>query len=242
MGHGATRNRLAAAAAAGVFLSAFVLVTAGDSIAAQEAPGFGLPADDARRLVVDILDDPRFTSRQSENILNRIGRALSGYVQRAINWFNRTVLGVGEDSTGGRFLFWTIITLIILIGAAFVASRLAKRRSASLAIERSTGRKEQEAESPEALELRAAAALERRQHEEAIRLYYRAGLIRLGRRGAIEYEPSLTSGEVADMIRLAVFDHIAQTFDGVAYGRRTSDADQVTAARADWEKLLAGGS
>ena len=44
------------------------------------------------------------------------------------------------------------------------------------------------------------------------------------------------------MIRLAVFDHIAQTFDGVAYGRRTSDADQVTAARADWEKLLAGGS
>ena len=241
MGRRANRKRLAAAIAAGIFLSAFALVNVSGSVAAQEAPGFGLPADDARRLVADILDDRRFTTRQDETILDRIGRALSAYVQRAINWFNRTVLGVGEESTGGRFLFWTIVTLMILIVTAVVASRLAKRRSASLAIT-SRVKDEHDSVSAEHLERRAGEAFDRQDHEEAIRLYYRAGLIRLGRRGIIEYEESLTSGEAAEMVRLAVFDHIAQTFDGVAYGHRPATADQVAGALSDWETLLAGDS
>ena len=58
----------------------------------------------------------------------------------------------------------------------------------------------------------------------------------------IEYEESLTSGEAAEMVRLAVFDHIAQTFDGVAYGHRPATADQVAGALSDWETLLAGDS
>lgn len=240
MGHRATRERLAAiATSAGIFLG--TVAVGGGSAAAQGEPGFGLPADDARRMVVDILDDPRFTTRLDETILDRIGRALSGYVRRAIDWFNQTVLGVGENSTAGRFLFWTIITLVILIVAAVVTTRLVKRRAASLAIDRAAVVTAQEVESPDILERQAAAALAQRQHEEAIRLYYRAGLIRLGRRGVIQYEPSLTSGEVADIVQTAVFDHIARTFDGVAYGHRSANADQVAAARSDWDTLLAGG-
>ncbi|MDF1597679.1 MAG: DUF4129 domain-containing protein [Acidimicrobiia bacterium] len=219
-------------------LAAFGLLATGAGATAQSADGFGLPAEDARRIVNDILTDPRFTSRRNETIFTKLGRALTGFVQQAINWFNRVVLGVGDDSAGGRFVFWTIVTVLIIVIAAVVASRLARRRSEAEAVARRQHEEAVPTETPEALEQQAEVALTEGRNEDAVRLYYQAGLIRLGDRGVIEYRPSLTSGEVADRLRLAVFDHIAGSFDSIAYGHRPAGPDEVTTAKRSWQELL----
>jgi hypothetical protein len=224
-------------AGAVVGLAALGLIATGTRAAAQNAGGFGLPTEEARRIVNDILTDPRFTPRQNETIFTKLGRALTGFVQRAINWLNRVVLGVGDDSAGGRFLFWTIVTVLIIVLAAVVASRLARRRSEAAAVAR-RHHEETVPETPEALEEQAELALTEGRDEDAIRLYYQAGLIRLGNRGIIEYRPSLTSGEVAEQLRLAVFDHIAGSFDSIAYGHRPAGPNEVTASKNGWQELL----
>lgn len=236
MGPRTYRRRIGAGAVAG--LAALGFLATGTRAAAQNSGGFGLPAEDARRIVSDILTDPRFTPRQNETIFTRLGRALTGFVQRAINWFNRVVLGVGEDSAGGRFLFWTIVTVLIIVLAAVVASRLARRRSEAAAVSRRQHDETEPPETPETLEAKAELALTEGRDEDAIRLYYQAGLIRLGNRGIIEYRPSLTSGEVAERLRLAVFDHIAGSFDSIAYGHRPAGPDEAAASKNGWQELL----
>lgn len=238
MGNRTTQRLVAGAVVGAIATATFGFFLAGPVAGAQDTTSFGIPADDARRIVQEILDDPRFTARQDETIFTRLGRALTGFVQRIIGWLNRVVLGVGDDSTSGRFLFWTIVTIVIVIIAAIVASRLAKRRSAAAIASRQQQEADHTAISARDLERQAELALAEGRNEDAVRLFYRAGLIQLGDRGIIEYRSSLTSGEVADTLRLAVFDHIAGTFDSIAYGHRKAEPEDAATSRHEWEDLL----
>ena len=93
-------------------------------------------------------------------------------------------------------------------------------------------------ETPAALERRAEEAERRGDHEAALRLRFRAGLLRLDARGAIAFRPSLPTGEVAQALRSDAFDRLAADFDDVVYGGREADADDVATARREWERVL----
>ena len=60
--------------------------------------------------------------------------------------------------------------------------------------------------------------------EAALRLRFRAGLLRLDARGAIEFRPSISTHEVRRALRSEDFDALAATFDDVVYGGRAAGA------------------
>ena len=142
---------------------------------------------------------------------------------------------------GGRRLAWLVLAALILGMAALAVSRLLRRRTAELATRASERARESAPETPDELERRARAAEARGNLEAALRLRFRAGLLRLDARGAIRYRPSLPSGEVARALRSPDFDRVAAAFDEVVYGRRPPTPDDVRDSTARWESLVGSG-
>ena len=75
---------------------------------------------------------------------------------------------------------------------------------------------------PAALEREADRAAAAGEWETAVRLRFRAGLLRLDARELIEYRPSLTTGEVAAAVGSPTFERVGADFDAIAYGGRAA--------------------
>jgi hypothetical protein len=91
---------------------------------------------------------------------------------------------------------------------------------------------------PKALERAADEAEAAGDLERALRLRFRAGLLRLDQRGAIRYQPSLTTSEVRRRLGSATFDELASRFEEVAYGLDAARPADVDAARAGWPRVV----
>jgi hypothetical protein len=74
--------------------------------------------------------------------------------------------------------------------------------------------------------------------EAALRLRFRAGLLRLDARGAIDFRPSISTIEVRRRLHDDDFDALAETFDDVVYGGRPPAADDLAAARERWPRVI----
>ena len=73
----------------------------------------------------------------------------------------------------------------------------------------------------------------------AVQLRFRAGLVRLDRRGAIALRPDTTAGQVGRVLRSDRYDGLALTFDTVTYGDAAGTPDQASVARRDWPQVVA---
>jgi hypothetical protein len=98
------------------------------------------------------------------------------------------------------------------------------------------------AEDPAELERAADAAERSGQLDDALRLRFRAGLLRLGRRGAIRYRPSVTTNEVRRLLGSETFEELARTFEAVAYGGREATPPDIDTARREWPQVVAGAN
>ncbi len=133
-------------------------------------------------------------------------------------------------------MVWAIVIAIAGGLTWLIAGRTARRRAAlALATSQRSGRR---TDSPAALERDAIEAERRGEHELALRLRFRAGLLRLDERGAIELRPSLPTGEVSRKLHSDDFDRLAADFDSVVYGGRPAEAEDVEAARRGWDSVL----
>jgi hypothetical protein len=132
---------------------------------------------------------------------------------------------------------WTLAALLVVVLAAVLGSRLVRRRTAEAVArghEAAAGPLD-----PGKLERRADEAERRGELEQALRLRFRAGLLRLQRADAIPARDSLTSGEVARRLRSADFDRLAGVFDEVVYGGRRPERADLESSRASWARVLA---
>ncbi|MDQ1521225.1 MAG: hypothetical protein QOI55_2298, partial [Actinomycetota bacterium] len=93
-------------------------------------------------------------------------------------------------------------------------------------------------EDPAGLERLADDAERQGDLERALRLRFRAGLLRLDERGVIRYRPSLTTGEVRRLLGSATFDELAARFEEVAYGRDPAVPGDVATARSNWPRVV----
>ncbi len=218
--------------------SRVVLASRLRTLAAGGAPAAPPRAQAAREQAARILSERRFKPaagppRPFRRFLDWLGdriRPVGEAIDRAFTW-------IADRLPGGSGTLWTIIGAAVAGIAALLAVRTGRRR-AGRSLDRAAASRGR-AVDPGTLEREAAEAERRGDYERAVRLLFRAGLLRLGRARVIAFQESLTSGDVARRLRSADFDRLAATFDRVAYGGRAARPTDVEESRRAWQAVRA---
>jgi hypothetical protein len=158
---------------------------------------------------------------------------LGEQIQPFIDWINDQ----GVNVPGGPLVLWMILSAGVLLAAMTVTGTTIRRRA--LAIERAREAALPAIDDPRALEREADRAERDAEWERAVRLRFRAGLLRLDRRQVIAYRPSLTTGEVARAVSSPAFREVGERFDAIAYGGRPAEREDAEHARRGWAEVLA---
>ncbi len=190
----------------------------------------------ARDAARDILSDEPFTGRPLPRpfagVLHWLGQEIVDPVQRFLARLRDGLPDVGSPP-------WFLLAAAVVVLAVVVALRLVRDRGRERPGRRGGLGFEADAEAdPAELEARADEAERRGQLAEALRLRFRAGLVRLDRMGALELRPGLTNRAVSRALRSSHFDGLAVDFDEVVYGGRPATPDDVGEARAGWPRVL----
>jgi hypothetical protein len=190
----------------------------------------GNDADDARAEAAEILSDRRFRESDSPKPL----KGLFEWLEERTRGLRESVGAFARAFPGGLVVFWMFVAAAVALLAMVVAARLATRRQAGA---RTVVHDEKIRESSQEL-LRAAEAAEKDGDlQTALRLSFRAGLLRLAERGLLPGSRSLTSGEISDLLNSTTFDRLAATFDRIVYGRRAAAARDVEESKSGWRSV-----
>jgi len=191
----------------------------------------GSPAADRQRAAA-VLADRRYTGTKLPQPLKKPLQWLGDRLEPIAEWIN----GRGTVVPGGPIALWTILAALVVVATGSITGTTIRRRA--LAIERARAAALPEADDPQALERTADRAEQDGDFERAVRLRFRAGLLRLDRRHVLDYRPSLTTGEVARAIRAPAFAEVGARFDEIAYGGRTALREDAEAAKRGWKDVL----
>ena len=195
--------------------------------------------DAARRLARTILSEGRFhqpsVPRPLHGVLHAIGEGLSAPVRG----LGDAVDAVGKVFPGGVVVVWIALGLVAVLATVRLAARRSRRtltRHDDAVSARSGARIERASDLIRAAE----AAEEAGQLAEAVRLRFRAGLLRLAERGTIATARSTPTTEVSRILGSPRFDTLAHRFDEITYGGSRPVPEDVEAARREWPVVLRG--
>ena len=180
-----------------------------------------------------MLDDRRYKGTDLPRPLHKPLEWIGDRIKPVFGWIN----SLGEDVPGGPVALWLALSALIVAATSTITGTTIRRRA--LAIERARAAALPEADDPQALERAADRAEQEGDYERAVRLRFRAGLLRLDRRRVLVYRPSLTTGEVARAIAAPAFAEVGARFDEIAYGGRPAERADAEAAKAGWRDVLA---
>ena len=189
-------------------------------------------ASASRAQAREILQERRFRGSDVPRPFAGLVRWLGERLQPITDFIDDLAL----DTPGGRPIFFSLLGGLVLLVAALLARGSIRRRAAAVA--RAARARAPDREDPATLERDADRAAAAGEWETAVRLRFRAGLLRLDARELIEYRPSLTTGEVAEEIFSPAFDRIGADFDEIAYGGRAAQAADEAASREGWQRVL----
>ena len=187
----------------------------------------------ARRDARKILSDGRYRSNPAPRPLRSPLQWIGDRMQGVVNWIGSVLRHIP------RALLLLIVLALLAVVIAFIVRAVRRRRvtggppAAGPAL-LTNG----DAEDPDVLERRADEAERDGDLDRAVRLRFRAGLLRLGRRGAIASRPSVTTGEVRRALGSRTFDELAETFEHVTYAGTPAAPPDVDAARRKWPAVL----
>jgi hypothetical protein len=205
------------------------------------APLATAEADRARERAEEILSDGRYQEpdipRPLQGPLDALGRLL----ENAFGWIGDALGGVAGWVPGGGTVGWTVISALVLAGAALLALRIAEPRGRDLERRRAAERAGDRPD-PAALEAEADRAERAGELERAIRLRFRAGVLRLEDLGDVDLRPPLTSGILARRLRSPEFEALARRFDEIAYGGRAAEPADAALAKRVWRDVLRRGA
>jgi hypothetical protein len=188
------------------------------------------PRADARQILGERKYHGSHVPRPLHGFIEWLGRHLH-FLVRWFDWLGRHV-------PGGTNVVWAILAGFVVGLAVLAAMRLARRSSLRERAGAGVWARGERPEDPQALEQLADEAERRGDLEVALRLRFRAGLLRLGRAQVLELRPSITTVEVRRALRSRRFDGLARSFDEVVYGRRSPRADDLADARTEWPLVL----
>ncbi|HWF33818.1 MAG TPA: hypothetical protein VG295_00550 [Solirubrobacteraceae bacterium] len=197
------------------------------------------PADAARHLARAILAEGRFHQPSVPRPLHGVLHALGEGVRVPVHALGDAVDAIGSVFPGGVVVVWIILALAAVTAAGLLAGRRTRRTLTSDDLERGAGAGPRAERASELL--RSAEAAERQGRlADAVRLRFRAGLLRLAERGTIETARSTPTIDVSRTLRSPEFDALARRFDEITYGGSPPVAADVEAARREWPVVLEG--
>jgi hypothetical protein len=186
----------------------------------------------ARSAAQHILSDRRYRSGPTPRPLRSPLRWLGDRLESVFR-------PIGHFLSQMPWWLWLVAPVLIIAAVVWVIARAQRRRVQHAAPSgRSVPGAPDESEDPAVLERAADEAERDGDLARAVRLRFRAGLLRLGDRGAIKYRPSVTTGEVRRTLASPRFDDLAGTFEAVTYGGRAADRPDVDSARREWPRVL----
>jgi hypothetical protein len=191
--------------------------------------------DEARRVAREILNGRQYRSSPAPRPLRKQLDWIGDRVHGVIDWFGRAFSHLPSGIALG------VATTAITLAIVYIVMRTRGRGNAD------TRRRSQvigpdTPESPDELERAADDAERDGRLDEALRMRFRAGLLRLGNRGAIRYRPSVTTNEVRRVLGSETFEELARTFEGVAYGGHDAATTDVDTARREWPHVVASAA
>lgn len=142
-----------------------------------------------------------------------------------------------QGAVGGPTVFWLLVAVAVVSTAIVVAARLGGRRTVRAESMRARERPRPRVD-PAALERAADDAEAQGDFAGAVRLRFRAGVLRLASAGVIEAASSLTSGQIRRSVTAPEFAELAAGFDRIVYGRRPATEADASAARERWQRVL----
>lgn len=191
----------------------------------------------ARRAAASILRQGRFhppsVPRPLHGLLHAIGTGLDGLG----NDISTIVDDVGRVIPGGSAVAWVLLGLIV-VGAVVIVARRGRFIS-----EPGVGSRAVlgPAERPEELEREAEAAERDGRFADAVRLRFRAGLVRLADRDArlsVRFTPNAAVGRI---VNSPDFDGLTERFDEITYGAAPATEQDARDAQERWNVVLGRG-
>jgi Domain of unknown function (DUF4129) len=197
--------------------------------AVQETPAEA--REEARR----ILAEDRFHETELPRPLRRPLEWLGDKLEPIADFINRVL----EPLPGETSLVWLVLAAAVLLVAVWIATRLVLRHGPAAPRQGAGSRADEESADAATLERLADAAERAGDLERALRLRFRAGILRLVERRQLDDPEVVTTGSLVRKHRSDVFSAGARAFEEVVYGRREPTPEDVRRVREGWQAVLA---
>ncbi len=209
-------------------------------------PGTSDYSSTARRQVDHILSKapyrttPSHTPRPLAGVIHAIGQAADWALGRPLRWiFHHVLVHIGHGFTFAFGGAWPVALGVLALGVGVLVATLLIRRRGRISAQRGTGPSAGGlGEDAGALERRADEAELSGDHEAAVRLRFRAGLLRLKTSGVIAEYTSQTRHQLSVRIDSPTFDALARRHEMIVYGREPATSFDATTARDSWPHVL----
>jgi hypothetical protein len=192
-------------------------------------------AASAREQARQILGERRYRDTNVPRPFKGPLRWLGDRVKDAGDWFARRFDDLNGALPGGAWVVWLLLAAAAVALGVVLSRALIRRRAAVVR----PGRAAREPEiDPRELERSADAAERDGDYERAIRLRFRAGVLRLERGHVLEPGGLRTTGEIAAVLDSPPFAAVGSEFDEIVYGGRPAQAHDAASARERWGEVL----
>ncbi len=204
-------------------------------MASSLAAGAG-PAAAARRSAAQILSESRFRRAPVPRPLHGVLKDIGNFLESPLNAIGELVSEIGDHVPGGESLVWAVLAAVLLATVALLAGHGARR--ALRAPQEGTRGSGEAPPSAAQLEREAERAEREARYADAVRLRFRAGLMRLAERDLVADAPDMLNGEVAHELHSRSFDALAGRFDEIAYGGAQAGEADAEFSRREWRSVL----
>jgi hypothetical protein len=185
----------------------------------------GQARDQARQVLEDDRFQARDVPRPLEGVLRWIGERVTDVVDPLADALS-TPLGLALG------------LLAVAAGTTALVVLLVRRRN-RVAEHAAETRRRARSLDPAVLDDEAERAEAAGDLDAAVRLRFRAGVLRLEQAGVVPARADATTARLLGRIAVPAFAPLARSFDEIAYGGRPATTADVAAARRDWPEVVA---